>query len=341
MRRGLVVGKFMPLHRGHELLIDYALAECDDVTVVVYDNHPAGSYPAMPAARRAGWVRTLYPALENIVVLPDPWEDETDNEGPAYAERYAGQVAFLGPFDRFYSSERAYGAFAKHLGAEHRVLDEARAMVPVSGTAIRADPYRYRGMLSPLVYSSLIRRVALVGTESSGKSTLARALAQALGTQWVHEFGRELWEAQGLTGTFADLWKIGRNQREREDKAARHADRFLVCDTNAWTTLHWSLRSYGFADQRLHDLVDATVGDYTWVLCRDDFGWIQDGTREMAGGEAHHFQVQQEDDLKRRGIPYVVAAGRVEKRVATVVDALSVQPLAEDEVRGIAGPEVD
>ena len=35
MRRGLVIGKFMPLHRGHQLLIDAALADCDDVTVVV------------------------------------------------------------------------------------------------------------------------------------------------------------------------------------------------------------------------------------------------------------------------------------------------------------------
>ena len=322
MRRGLVIGKFMPLHRGHELLIDYALAECDDVTVVVYDDNPAGSYPPMPANRRAGWVRTLYPSLENIVVLPDPWEGEPENDGPAYADRYAEQVAFLGPFDRFYSSERAYDTFATRLGAEHRVLDEARAMVPVSGTAIRSEPYRYRGMMSPLVYSSLIKRVALVGTESSGKSTLARALAEELDTAWVHEFGRELWEAQGLTGSFADLLKIGRNQREREDKAARHADRFLFCDTNAWTTLHWSLRSYGYADQRLHDLVDATVDDYLWVLCQDDFGWIQDGTREMADGEAHRFQLQQEADLERRGISYLVAAGTVSERVATVTAAL-------------------
>jgi HTH-type transcriptional repressor of NAD biosynthesis genes len=176
--------------------------------------------------------------------------------------------------------------------------------------------------MSPLVYSSLIQRVALVGTESSGKSTLARALAEELDTEWVHEFGRELWEAQGLTGSFADLLKIGRNQREREDKAARHADRFLFCDTNAWTTLHWSLRSYGYADQRLHDLVDATVDDYLWVLCRDDFGWIQDGTREMADGEAHRFQLEQAADLERRGISYLVAAGPVSERVATVTAAL-------------------
>src|SRR5437763_12971230 len=102
-------------------------------------------------------------------------------------------------------------------------------------------------MIDPLVYASLVRKVALVGTESSGKSTLARACAERWDTVWVHEFGRELWEAQGLQGTFADHLKIARRQHEREQAAIRHARRFLFCDTNAWTTLHWSLRSYGAA----------------------------------------------------------------------------------------------
>ena len=48
-------------------------------------------------------------------------------------------------------------------------------------------------------------------------------------------------------------------------------------------TLQWSLKSYGCADARLHQLVDATVGDYTWIVCDNDFGWVQDGTRELAG----------------------------------------------------------
>ena len=150
---------------------------------------------------------------------------------------------------------------------------------------IRSDPYAYRGWMDPLVYSSLIERVVFVGTESTGKSTLAKRMAEELGTLWTHEFGRELWEAQGLEGSFADHLKMALRQRQREDAAARHARRYLFCDTNAWTTLHWSLRSYGTADARLHELVDRTVDDYTWFVCDNDFPWVQDGTREMAGGE--------------------------------------------------------
>jgi nicotinamide riboside kinase len=86
--------------------------------------------------------------------------------------------------------------------------------------------------------------------------------------------------------------------------------------------LHWSLRSYGTADARLHDLVDRTQGDYRWVLCENDFGWIQDGTREMAGAASEAFQQQQVLDLERRAIPYLTVSGSVEQRVEQVNAAL-------------------
>jgi NadR type nicotinamide-nucleotide adenylyltransferase len=325
VRRGLVIGKFMPLHRGHQLLIDAALAECDDVTVVVYDSRPAGVYPSMSLATRLGWVAQLYPQLEQVVGLPDPLESPA-NEDPANAAVYAGQLEFLGRFDRFYSSEPAYERFARLLGAEHVVLDQARELVPVSGTLVRADPYRHRALMSPLVYASLVRRVALVGTESAGKSTLARALAERLGTVWVHEYGRELWEAQGLQGSFADHWRIAERQRRREDAALSHAREFLFCDTTAWTTLQWSLRSYGCADARLNQLVAATMDDYTWIVCDNDFGWVQDGTRELAGPLSAEFQRRQLDDLTARGVEFVVVSGPVEQRIAQVLARLERRP---------------
>ena len=95
--------------------------------------------------------------------------------------------------------------------------------------------------MDPLVYSSLIERVVFVGTESTGKSAFARPIAEELDTLWTHEFGRELWEAQGWEARLPTSagWVA---TRQREDAGVRHARRFLFCDTNAWSTLHWSLR---------------------------------------------------------------------------------------------------
>lgn len=318
MRRGLVFGKFMPLHRGHQLLIERALGEVDDLTIVVYDSRPTGVYPPMPIALRTGWLRELYPDVEAIVPLDDPLRDDPEADDPRYAPLYAAGLDFLGRFDRVFTSEPAYERFARELGAQHVVVDAARELVPISGTRIRSDPYASRGWLDPRVYASLVQKVVLVGSESTGKTTLARRLAEVYDTVSTHEFGRELWEAQGLTGTFADHLAIARRQHVREEAASRHARSFLFCDTNPWTTLHWSLRSYGTADSRLHALVDETIGDYVWILCANDFGWIDDGTRELPGELGERFQEQQRADLVRRGVPFQVVRGSVEERTRQV-----------------------
>jgi HTH-type transcriptional repressor of NAD biosynthesis genes len=322
MRRGLVFGKFMPLHRGHQHLIDTALSQCDDLTIVVYDSDPDGDFTPMPIELRLSWLRRLYPDVENILAVDDPEKHNPDRDAPVYASIYAEQLRFLGRFDRVFSSESNYEQFAREIGAEPVTVDAARGTVPISGTEIRDDLFQYRGWLDPLVYSSLIQKVVFVGTESTGKSTLARACAEQFDTLWTHEFGRELWEAQGLTGSFADHLLAARRQYRREEAALRHSRRYLFCDTNAWTTLQWSLLSYGTADTRLHDLVDRTVHEYFWIVCDNDFGWVQDGTRELAGERADSFQRQQVADLELHGLQAVVVSGPVADRVDQVRDAL-------------------
>ena len=105
MRRGLVFGKFMPLHRGHQLLIDRALAQTDDVTIVVYDSEPPGTYPPMPLEKRLGWLERLYPQAEAIVPVADPLRDEPGADDPRHAPLYAETVRFLGRFDMVFTSE--------------------------------------------------------------------------------------------------------------------------------------------------------------------------------------------------------------------------------------------
>ena len=107
MTRGLVFGKFMPLHRGHQLIIERALAGSDAVTVVVYDSSPAGDYPAMPLELRARWISDLYPDVEAVVPLADPRREQDDGDEPKHAALYAAGVAFLGRFDRVFTSETA------------------------------------------------------------------------------------------------------------------------------------------------------------------------------------------------------------------------------------------
>ena len=116
-------------------------------------------------------------------------------------------------------------------------MDLARRAVPISGTAVRSDPHRWRQYLDPRIYRHFVERVVFLGAESTGKSTLAERMAVEYKTVWVPEYGRELFEREGGTLELHHLEEIARVQHEREEVALLKANRYLFCDTNARTSV--------------------------------------------------------------------------------------------------------
>lgn len=208
---GLVVGKFAPLHRGHRRLIEAARAACERVAVLVWSSP---DFPAMPTPVRAGWVETLYP---DVTVRAFDAADAPPNDAPAAVHHAFVRAHLPFPVDAVFTAEEYGPAFAAALGAEHVALDRRRD--PISGTAVRADPHGHRDALDPRVYAHFVERVAILGAESSGKSTLARALAERLGTTHVAEYARTLWEARGGVLHPADFVAIAETHRAHEDAA--------------------------------------------------------------------------------------------------------------------------
>ncbi|MGE0309818.1 MAG: AAA family ATPase, partial [Acidimicrobiia bacterium] len=231
----LVVGKFAPLHAGHQVLIDAAMAGAREVTVVVWSNP---DFPDMPNHVRAAWVRELYPQARVLVADDGP---PNDSDGIVHWRYVAGLLAAhgLSP-DVVYASE-AYGpSFAKHLGVAHIEVDAGRVQRPVSGTDIRADVHAHRDDLHPRVYRHFVEKVAFLGAESTGKSTLAERMANELGTVHVSEYGRVHYDERGGQLDLDDYVIIARRHRELEDDAALRANRYLFEDTNAITTMFYS-----------------------------------------------------------------------------------------------------
>lgn len=168
-----------------------------------------------------------------------------------------------------------------------------------------------------------VRRIALLGGESSGKTTLAMALAAALHTHWVPEYGRELWEALRRTLTPDELDEVARVQVAREDSAAAEpaarASGWLVCDTSPLTTLQYGLHDHGRASAALMALSHRPY-DLT-VLCEPDFGFVQDGCRrDNAFRNAQHAWTL--DRLAERGVVPLCARGGASERLAVVLAAV-------------------
>lgn len=343
-RRGLVVGKFCPLHRGHMHLIDHALDACDEVLVISYTK------PELDGCgrdARAAWFAAVYPDVRALVVddaslaalcrergLPLRRLPHNDDDADVHRIFIAWLCAAIcdATVDAVFTSEDYGDGFARVLGTYFRTLapaaktvrhvcvDRARITVPISGTRVRGDVHRHRAFLHPDVYASFVRRVCLLGGESSGKTTLAQALASRLGTVWAPEYGRELWVANGGALTYGDMRTIADSQSAREARMLADAVRWLICDSSALTTLFYSLDGFG--------RVDPAVRRMSWqpydctLLCAPDFPFVQDGTRRNVAFRDRQFRWYQAV-LASRGIPYVLLTGSVEERVTTACAALA------------------
>ena len=146
-------------------------------------------------------------------------------------------------------------------------VDPGRRIVPVSGTAIRAAPLAHWAHLPPPVRAHYARRVCIVGAESTGKSTLAAALASHYQTTLVPEYARTYLEALGRAPVASDMPVIATNQLASEDVLARSCNRVLICDTDVRITRLWSDALFGACDpvisqlERGYDLTIATGPD--------------------------------------------------------------------------------
>jgi NadR type nicotinamide-nucleotide adenylyltransferase len=167
-----------------------------------------------------------------------------------------------------------------------------------------------------------VRRVALVGTESVGKTTLARRLAEVFDTVWVPEYGRLYCEDRdALSLGLADMDAIAWGQATWEDEAAARANRVLICDTELHTTCVWSDVVVG----RRSALLDAAARArrYDLILLLDhDVPWVKDDVRVLDRRRAE-FTARLRAELEAARRPYVVIRGDHAERERAAIDAVA------------------
>jgi len=183
-----------------------------------------------------------------------------------------------------------------------------RGLVPLTSAAVRADPIAHWEALAGPVRAHLTRRLVLVGAESTGKTTLARELRDALAarggsfadTRWVPELGRDYtlellaqarvraaWRGEPMPGmaelvwASADFSAIARAQNAHEERLARTGGPVLVCDTDTFATAVWHERYQGARSAELESLADARPRLYL-LTHPDDVPFAADEIRDGA-----------------------------------------------------------
>lgn len=352
---GLVVGKFSPLHLGHERLIKEAAKQCEKLFIISYSN-PV--FFKCDDASRERWLKSATHNLNVELAVFDPTTAEKfsylpvpHNDDPAEAHRkFCALICtryFKAEVDAVFTSEDYGGGFAEYLTkhfaeiycpspfaknliprtpVEHVCVDLGRESIPISATKIRAKEKGSERYIPYNVKADLFPRVAILGGESSGKSTLSKALNARLEQperMCIQEFGRYLWESKNGKLKFQDMLLIAQKQVEMERSAAFWADddcKMLICDTIALTTEFFSRQFYTAVDPRMMPLIQREYDAY--ILCEPDFDFVQDGSRqdEMFRTVGHnHFSLILDMKEKHEGAKVLRVKGSVEDRVEQCV----------------------
>lgn len=317
MTTGLLLGKFMPLHGGHQLLIETARAMTDRLTILVcwLPGDP------IPGEQRLQWVRDLYPDCTVVghgaVVPQEPADD------PDFWTIWTDIVrtAHPDPIGMIFASEPYGEELAARVGARFVPVDIDRTAIPVSGTAVRERPIAEWAWLAEPVRAHYRRRIVLHGPESVGKSTLGTRLARHFDTVLMPEYGRTYCEVFGTALDADDLGRIFTGHVAMDAALRRHAGPLMIADTDPLMTQAWAVMLLG---QRLPE-IDAwdDVADL-YLVPALDLPWHDDGTR-LFGGDAARRQFMDAaiSELERRGTKWAWVEGEGDARLKSALAAIA------------------
>ena len=172
-----------------------------------------------------------------------------------------------------------------------------------------------------------IKKIVVIGPESTGKSSLCKALAEHYKTIWVKEFAREYLEKNGTQYTFENLYEIAAGQIKGEgiaiekmkDLHEKCIESPLFIDTDLHVIKIWSEFVFNKCDNRI--LTEITKRDCDlYLLCDIDLPWVKDNLREYPDYKTREklFHYYKEEMVAQK-TSWKVIRGNYEERIAGAI----------------------
>lgn len=322
---GLVLGKFMPPHKGHEYLISFAQDFLEQLggghLYVVVDRIQD---EPIKQSLRVKWLQEMFP---NVTVIPlgdfnpqSPDESATPKEFWDTWERSL-KNALPEDVDYIFGSEDYCWTLAERMGATCVPVDNFRSNFSISATEIRNDPFAHWEHIPEKVRPHFVKKVCFTGPEATGKSVMALELARYFNTVAVPEFAAVFLKAMQRGNPdrhtqYEDIPVFANGQIASETSLIKDANRVLICDTDVLTTKLWSQRLYPDHKPQYPKWFDQVIADRPadlYIIANPDTPWVPDAHRqwtvESSENRRNGFFRKIEGELSDLGRNYVIVSG--------------------------------
>jgi NadR type nicotinamide-nucleotide adenylyltransferase len=303
---GVVIGKFYPLHKGHQFLIETAIKNSAHLHIIICTKESEKPNPST----RLKWLNELYNrpniTIKEIIDIYD------QNDSELWAKLTKETIGCYP--DVVFTSENYGHDYAMYLKCAHELVDLKRIKIPISGTLIRNNPYQCWDYLSTTATKYFTVKFVFCGAESTGKTTLSSGFATELNLPWVLEYGREYCK-NIKNWTKKDFENIANKQNEIENEAAEN-NKVIFCDTDSNTTKVWCKR-YTEEETNFNFNFKPDYSDNTFYIFSHVEGTklIDDGTRTDSNDEIRLWMHKELlETMTATGRPVYILTGTYEQR---------------------------
>lgn len=312
MGKGFVFGKFLPFHKGHEALIRFALTQCSSLKVLVC----CSDHESISGEIRQRWIENTFSTDDSLEVdcfhyleseLPNTSEASMD-----ISRLWSEQFKLLVPDCEVVITSEEYGEYvAEFMGIRHLPFDIPRETIPISATKICNDLSVGWQFLPDSVKPFFSTKVVILGTESTGKSTLALALQKKYGSSLVTEAGRDL-IPDSKSFTHDTLYEVAQEHAKRIDAAVLGVSPLVIIDTDIHITKSYSEFIFDVQLDVDEEIYGSNKADL-YLYLNNDVAHVHDGTR-LSEEDRNLLDVSHRKILNQHQIPYVEISGTWEDR---------------------------
>ena len=321
MTKAFVFGKFLPFHKGHEAMINFALSKCDFLTILVCCSDKEN----IPGTVRSSWIKKTFENVKKVDVRVFNYSESelpnTSETSESVSKIWANIFKMQLPDHSLLITSENYGNFvASFMNIQHIAFDIPRKIFPVSATAVRNDVFTNWKYLPETVKPYLSIKVVILGTECTGKTNLTEKLARHFNCSFVLEAGRDI-IANSNSFTFEDLHLVAKEHARRIDKISLANSPLVIIDTDIHTTKSYSRFTFKKELEISPEIYNSNKANL-YLYLNNEVEYLQDGTR-LSETERNLLDLSHRHVLTDYNIKIIEIKGDWDKRFEIAVEQIN------------------